>query len=149
NSILRYDGTTGAFIDAFVPSGSGGLDGPIAMVFRPDGYLYVSSWRNNSVLRYQTATGTFAGVVVSSGSGGLNTPIDLMFEASGNLLVSSKGTNQLLRYGATSQMAFTVSLSQASAVTTSVNYSTADGSALSGSDYVGVSSGMLAFAPGE
>jgi hypothetical protein len=157
NSVLRYDGTTGAPAgvsgqtgDAmFVSSGSGGLDGPIAMVFRPDGYLYVTSWRNNAVLRYQTSDGAFVGTVVLSGGGGLSFPVDLLFEASGNFLVTNKNTNQVLRFGTASQLAFTVSLTQASAGTTTVDYTTADGSTLSGSDYVAVSSGTLAFGPGE
>jgi hypothetical protein len=147
NAILRYDGTTGAFIDAFVPSGSGGLDGPLGMVFRPDGYLYVVGWRSNSVLRYQTSNGAFGGTVVPSGSGGLANPIDLLFDSNGNLLVSSKATNQVLRYGAASQLAVTVSLASASAGTTTVNYATADGTALAGRDYV-AASGTLTFPPG-
>ena len=39
--VLRYNGTTGAFIDAFVSSGSGGLDMPSGLTFGPDGNLYV------------------------------------------------------------------------------------------------------------
>jgi hypothetical protein len=147
NAILRYNGTTGAFIDAFVPSGSGGLDGPIAMVFRPDGYLYVVGWRSNSVLRYQASNGAFVGTVVPSGSGGVSSPIDLLFDASGNLLVTSRGTDQVLRYGATSQFAFTVSLAYPSAGTTTLNYATADGTAQAGSDYI-AASGTLTFPPG-
>jgi hypothetical protein len=147
NAVLRYNGTTGAFIDAFVPSGSGGLDGPIGMVFRPDGYLYVVGWRSNSVLRYQTSSGAFVGAVVPSGSGGVSSPIDLLFDANGNLLVTSRYTDQVLRYGATSQFAFTVSLGWASVGTTTVNYATADGTALAGRDYTAVS-GTLTFPPG-
>ena len=30
DQVLRYDGSTGAFLDAFVSQGSGGLDGPEA-----------------------------------------------------------------------------------------------------------------------
>ena len=33
NQVLRYDGTTGAFLNAFVPHGSGGLFGPTELVF--------------------------------------------------------------------------------------------------------------------
>lgn len=33
DEVLRYDGTTGAFIDAFVQAGSGGLDGPSFLIF--------------------------------------------------------------------------------------------------------------------
>ncbi|HZV06325.1 MAG TPA: Calx-beta domain-containing protein, partial [Gemmataceae bacterium] len=149
NAVLCYDGTTGAFLNTFVASGSGGLDGPVGMVFRPDGYLYVVGWRSNSVQRYQASNGAFAGTVVPSGSGGANSPIDLLFEANGNLLVTSRGTNQVLRYGATSQFAFTVSLSWASVGTTTVDYLTGDGTALASSgDYVAVS-GTLTFQPGQ
>jgi sugar lactone lactonase YvrE len=147
NAVLRYDGMTGAFINAFVPSGSGGLDGPVGMVFRPDGYLYVVGWRSNSVLRYQASNGAFASTVVPSGSGGASSPNELLFDASGNLLVTSRGTNQVLRYGPTSAFAFTVSLGWASAGTTTVQYATADGTALAGSDYV-AASGTLTFPPG-
>ena len=156
NSILRYDSSTGAPRafpvnpgDAvFVSPGSGGLDGPVAMVFRPDG-LYVTGWRSNSVNRYQTSNGAFVDQVVSSGSGGLSNAVDLLFDSSGNLLVTSKDTNQVLCYGVASQFAFTVSLSSASAAQVTVQYATTDVSALAGSDYVGVSAGALTFVPGE
>jgi hypothetical protein len=147
NAVLRYDGTTGAFLNTFVASGSGGLDGPVGMVFRPDGYLYVVGFRSNSVLRYQASNGAFADTVVPSGSGGVSSPIDLLFDANGNLLVTSRYTDQVLRYGATSQLAFTVSLAWPSVGTTTVNYATANGTALAGRDYTAVS-GTLTFQPG-
>jgi hypothetical protein len=34
NKVLEYDGTSGAFIDAFVSAGSGGLNGPAILTFR-------------------------------------------------------------------------------------------------------------------
>jgi hypothetical protein len=37
NEVLRYDGATGAFIDAFVTAGSGGLVDPSGITFGPDG----------------------------------------------------------------------------------------------------------------
>jgi hypothetical protein len=37
NAILRFVGTTGNFIDTFVPSGSGGLSGGLDLIFGPDG----------------------------------------------------------------------------------------------------------------
>jgi hypothetical protein len=147
NAVLRYDGTTGAFLNAFVSSGSGGIDGPAHMVFRPDGYLYVTGYRSNSVLRYNGSNGAFAGTVVPSGSGGLSSPIDLVFDANGNLLVTSRSNDQVLRYGATSQFAFTVSLAWPSATTTTVSYAIADGTALAGTHYT-ATSGTLTFPPG-
>jgi streptogramin lyase len=147
NAVLRYDGTTGAFLNAFVPSGSGGLNGPGGLVFRSDGYLYVTSHRGNSVLRYDASSGTFAGTVVPSGSGGLSSPVDLLFDANGNLLVTSNATDQVLRYGANSQFAFTVSLAWPSVGATTVNYATANGTAVAGQNYTAVS-GTLTFPPG-
>src|SRR5262245_38015191 len=58
DAVLRYNGTNGAFIDAFVPSGSGGLDYPVDLVFREDGFLYVSSQLSHSILRFNATNGT-------------------------------------------------------------------------------------------
>ncbi len=43
DEVLRYNGATGAFIDAFVSSGSGGLDEPLDLDFGFDGNLYVAT----------------------------------------------------------------------------------------------------------
>src|SRR5262249_5969919 len=64
NNVLRYDGTTGDFIDTFVPAGSGGLSHTHGLVFGPDGSLYVVSQGTNNVLRYDGTTGSFLGVFV-------------------------------------------------------------------------------------
>jgi DNA-binding beta-propeller fold protein YncE len=71
NSVHRYDGWTGAFMDAFVGPGSGGLSAPIGLLFGPDGNLYVSSDTNANVLRYDGRTGAFLGTFIPPGSGGL------------------------------------------------------------------------------
>ena len=57
DQVLRFDGTSGAFLGAFVSAGSGGLDGPAVqgLHFRPDGKLYVLSRDNAQVLRYDAA----------------------------------------------------------------------------------------------
>ena len=49
NQILRFDGTTGAFLDVFASDNNGGLgsanglNGPNALLFGPDGSLYVTT----------------------------------------------------------------------------------------------------------
>src|SRR6266478_3857153 len=43
SSVLEYNGHTGAFLGAFVPSGSGGLFEPGGIVFGPNGNLFVAS----------------------------------------------------------------------------------------------------------
>jgi len=39
NSVRRYHGETGKFIDIFVPDGSGGLKAPVGLAFGPDSHL--------------------------------------------------------------------------------------------------------------
>ncbi len=71
----------------------------------------------------------------------------LLFDSVGDLHLGSAATNEVLRYGAASQAVFTVSLSSPSAVPVTVNYSTADGAALAGSDYT-TENGTVVFDPG-
>jgi streptogramin lyase len=98
--VLRYNGTTGAFRDAFVPDGRGGLAKPFDLVFGPDGNLYVSDGENG-VLRYNGLTGAFLGTFVAEGSGGLNAASGLTFGPDGNLYVSSIGNGAVLRFNGT------------------------------------------------
>src|SRR5262249_35749392 len=104
-SIVRFDGTTGAFIDNFVASGSGGLAHAQYLVFGPDGNLYVSSENaqgaatvSGEILRYDGKTGAFLGTYVPSGSGGLDLPFGMTFGADGNLYVASSRGQAVLRY---------------------------------------------------
>jgi hypothetical protein len=69
NKVLRYN-MDGSFVDEFVTSGSGGLSGASGMAFGEDGFLYVSSWRNNLVLKYSELDGSYQGIFAS----GLNGP---------------------------------------------------------------------------
>src|SRR5688572_32858219 len=66
DSVLRYNGTNGAFMDTFVTSGSGGLDYPVTLIFRPDGLLYVSSQLNDRVLRFNATNGAFVDAFVTN-----------------------------------------------------------------------------------
>jgi len=90
--ILRFDGTTGAFISVFAQGG--GLARPYGIAFGPDGNLYVASFRSDQILRYDGTTGAFLGVF-ASGSGtanGLNGPNDLLFGKDGSLYVTTQGS---------------------------------------------------------
>jgi DNA-binding beta-propeller fold protein YncE len=98
HSVLRYDAATGALIDPFVPTGSGGLGMPHGLALGPDGNLYVCNRQYHSILRYDIRTGTFLGEFVPARSGGLDTPIGLVFGPDGQLYVSSYGTHSILRY---------------------------------------------------
>jgi len=91
----------GTFIDAFVTSGSGGLDKPYGILFGPDGNLYVSSYLTDEVLRYDGSTGAFIDVFVTAGSGGLNGPDGLSFGPDGNFYVDSYLSDSIKRYDGT------------------------------------------------
>ena len=101
DAVLRYHGSTGAFLDAFISPTNGVLDYPVWLEFRPDGFLYVSSQLNNSVLRFHATNGAFAGTFVTNGSGGLNGPSGLTWGADGHLYVVGRFGHQLLKYDGT------------------------------------------------
>jgi hypothetical protein len=90
NSVLRFDGTTGAFLGEFVASGSGGLDHPGGLVFGPDGSLYVSQFGSSNpvISHYEGPTGAHPGAYLGNfvpvGSGGLYNPGSLLFGPDGN-----------------------------------------------------------------
>jgi streptogramin lyase len=72
--VLRYNGTTGAFIDAFVPPGNVRLTSARDVAFGPDGNLYVSNFAfPGNILRYNGTTGAFINTFVPTASGGLGT----------------------------------------------------------------------------
>src|SRR5215472_1354379 len=101
NGVLEYNGTTGAFVTAFVGAGSGGLNNPSGLVFGPNGNLFVTSVGTGQVLEYNGTTGAFVTAFVGAGSGGLNNPSGLVFGPNGNLFVTSVGTAQVLEYNGT------------------------------------------------
>ncbi len=153
NAVLRYQGplepNPGAYIDTFVASGSGGISriSTGGLRFGPDGDLYVVSVDNGSVLRFDGLAGTLIETVVEPGEGGLTSARGMTFDSEGRLYVASGGSNEILRYAATSEAAFTISLSNPSALPVNVTYATANGSAIAGDDYVTASG--TTFTPGQ
>lgn len=105
NSVLRYDATTGAFIDQFVPGsntapGSGGLESPVGLAFGPDGNLYVSSAGNGAILRYNGQTGAFINTfaIVPGSLFPSGVPQGLTFGPDGNLYVSDSFDGRIDRF---------------------------------------------------
>ena len=144
NSVLRYHGPTGAYIDTFIPSASGGLYNPGDMLFN-SGSLYVVSQRTDQILRYDEISGAFLDAVDPANSNGVERPTGLLL-ANGNLLVGSYAA--INSYGPVSGERITVKLSSPRPETISVNYATADVTAFAASDYT-TTPGTLTFAPGE
>jgi VCBS repeat-containing protein len=101
DNVLRYDAMTGAFIDAFVPAGSGGLDSAAGLAFGPDGHLYVASRLTSEVLRFNGSTGVFIDAFVTAGSGGLDEVEGLIFGPDGDLYVTDYKNNAVYKYDGT------------------------------------------------
>ena len=58
DSILRFNATTGAFLGTFIPSGTGGLDGPSGIGFF-NGDLFVAGRFSSRAYCYDGTTGAF------------------------------------------------------------------------------------------
>jgi PKD repeat protein len=90
DAVLRYDGSTGAFLDTFVPQGTGGLDKPTDVLFGPDANgdgsldLYVSGDLSENILRFDGVTGDLIDEFIAPGMGGSN---GFAFGPDGNLYV--------------------------------------------------------------
>lgn len=78
DSVLRYGGQTGRFIATFVPSGSGGLDLPLAGTLGPGNDLFVGGF-SSGVHRYDSTTGNSKGGFTASSNGASLEPTDLGF----------------------------------------------------------------------
>jgi hypothetical protein len=148
NTILCYDGVSGAFIKTFatIPTGQ---RGPFWLAFGTDGLLYSTDWTQTtgtslSIVRYTATTGTLYDTTTVGNEGWAFTL------GAGNIIYDSgTGAGPFVdRIGPSSIVAIPVSLASACAGTTTVSYATADGSALAGTHY-NTTSGTLTFAPGE
>lgn len=97
NSVIRYDGATGAPLGTF-------LTGPgtvalFTLTFGPNGNLFLPDTSADSILEYNGTTGESIGTfVISEESGGLDNPHGLTFGPNGNLFVVSKDTDSIIEY---------------------------------------------------
>jgi WD40 repeat protein len=114
--VLRYNGSTGAFLGKFASFSGNGQ----SMTYGPDGNLYVGT--SSNISRYDGQTGAFLNVFVPTTNGTTNPiPFDMTFGPDGNLYVTGGGNKPVWRYnGSTGQFinAFTIStLSQPEGLT--------------------------------
>jgi sugar lactone lactonase YvrE len=141
HDVLKYNGQTGAYVGV----AASGLSSPRDVKFGADGLLYVLDAGTNRIERF-TENGTYVGDYVPAGSGGMSGGGSVTFGPNGDLYVVGGSANQILQFGTENEAAFTVSLSAPFAEPVTVNYTTADGTALAGTNYT-ATSGTLTFAP--
>lgn len=98
DQVLRYNGTTGAFIDVFA---SGALDGPTGLTFGADGHLYVGDWFGGKVYKFDGVSGAQIGAgafaTLPSGFG----VASIQFGSDGHLYVGDGQVNDLLKFNGT------------------------------------------------
>ncbi|MFO0842678.1 MAG: NHL repeat-containing protein [Gemmataceae bacterium] len=142
-AVLRFDRATGSFLGALVAPGTGGLVNPRGLAFDPEGRLYVADPPSNAVHRYDSQGQYLDDPVVGTGTTLLG-PVGITFDAQGALLISSRDTNAVARYAG----GVVVTMSATSPTPVTVDYATADGTAVEGSDYPALA-GTVTFAPGQ
>ncbi len=90
-NVLRYDPTTGAYIDTFATlSGKAG-----GLAFGPDGNLYVANYSARTIERFDPATGNALGSFVT-GIG--DNPYGLTFGPDGNLYVGLYNAAEIVKF---------------------------------------------------
>jgi hypothetical protein len=106
--VLRFNGSTGAFMDDFADQNQ--LESPRGLLFGPEGNLYVASGIDVGtpvVARFNGVTGAFIDDFVPLGSGGLYSPFSMVFGPNGkkdgklDLYVACAFKNNVLRYDGT------------------------------------------------
>lgn len=100
NSVKRFDGDTGEFIEDFIPPNSGGLSATQEVAFGPDGNLFVSGRGNQSILKFDGQTGAYIGTFTSGYE--LDNPTKMTFGPDGLLYVSQwrEGPAPIVRFNA-------------------------------------------------
>lgn len=95
DSVHRFDGVTGAFVDVFADA-SDGLDGPDAgMVFDAAGNLYVPCFEGNNIVVFDVS-----GTAVRTISEGLKRPRTIHVRDDGELWVTAWGAGKVMRFAA-------------------------------------------------
>jgi sugar lactone lactonase YvrE len=116
-SVDRFQGPTGSAPGSplpaagqsgatFVATGSGGLAGPLDLIFGPNGNLFVANGtpmpgitnNNYGVLEYSGTGGGFVTTYVGCGTGGVTDPRGLPFDQDGRLYVADAVTNAMHRF---------------------------------------------------
>lgn len=95
DAILRYE-ADGTFVDAVIPAGLGGLDGPdLGLGFDPDGNLVVPGYYSDRIHRYDPSGAPLADLL--GPEDGLDAPREVVYDAAGRAYVSAFGSDAVFR----------------------------------------------------
>jgi sugar lactone lactonase YvrE len=142
NQVLKYNAKTGAYVGVAASANTG----LTYVKFGSDGLLYVLTNGTSRIMRF-TENGTYVDDYVPAGSGGMSFGEAMTFGPTGDMYVVTNDNNQVLQFGTENEALFTVSLSTSFVFPVTVNYATANGTAVAGTNYT-ATSGTLTFAPG-
>ena len=84
--VERYDGVTNAFVEDFVDSG---INGEHAIVYGPNGNLYLANTDDSEVHEYDGETGAFVATIADSGDG-LSNPYGISFDDDGDMYITDR-----------------------------------------------------------
>ncbi len=92
-NVQKFDATTGAFQGIFIPTGRGGLRGPVN-IWIDNGELFVVDWSLGRVLRFDKQTGAFNGTFIT----GLTRTEGFTFGVDGSIYICDWQLNRVNRY---------------------------------------------------
>ena len=92
-NVQKFDATTGAFQGIFIPTGRGGLRGPVN-IWIDNGELFVVDWSLGRVLRFDKETGAFIGTFIT----GLVRTEGFTFGVDGSIYLCDWQLNRVNRY---------------------------------------------------
>jgi len=92
--VKRYHGTTGAYIDDFIPDGS--LKSPAGLALGPDNTIFVANLGNNTIMQFELSTGQLVGPFSFFET---SIPQFMEFGPDEKLYVSSIGSSDIIQYG--------------------------------------------------
>ncbi len=99
--VFRFDGTTGAFIDEFIPRGADSINSVWGIAFDTNGDLYVAERDQARVVKFSGVDGSSLGDFVTAGDGGLGSIRGMTFGPDGNLYLADFSSDRIIQYSGT------------------------------------------------
>jgi hypothetical protein len=101
NKVVRFNGTTGAYIDEFTDQGLG-LNNGMGHAWDATGNFYVAGFNSRDIKKYD-ANGHYVGIFIPTGTGigQLMGPVNIWFDNNNNFFVVDWRANNVKKYNAT------------------------------------------------